>query len=82
MSSSLSPYRNCSRERKRGYAKADRHIPLINLLYIIIDNLNAIVEVSYIWHLRLESLLFSRSIRCCRPIRILVQRTFRDSSVI
>lgn len=48
MSSSLSPYRNCSRERKRGYAKADRHIPLINLLYIIIDNLNAIVEVSYI----------------------------------
>lgn len=47
MCSSLSPCRNRSGERKRGYAKADRHIPLINLLYIIINNLHAIVEVIY-----------------------------------
>ena len=47
MCSSLSPCRNRSREKERGYAKADRHIPLINLLYIIINNLHAIVEVIY-----------------------------------
>ena len=35
------------KRKKRGYAKADRHIPLINLLYIIINNLHAIVEVIY-----------------------------------
>lgn len=57
MCSCLSPCRNRSRERKRGYAKADRHIPLINLLYIIINNPNATVEVSHVWHLRLESFI-------------------------
>lgn len=37
---SLSPCLNQSRERKRGYAKVDRHIPLINLL-IINNNLSS-----------------------------------------